>query len=354
MNKFCTIRKNKMRIFTFEIILLVVTSCASQVPVNIELLYQARQFDKVVEEGKKKLKAKPNDIIANHLVGRALADIKKFEEAEQFLKKAITEASPNYVNSWSYAYLGLCNYLNDKYDESKINLEQAIKLNATKNSTNFAKRRLQWFQMTEYFDNWEIVETEHLRFHFQPNYKIESIEKYCEIRENAYIQNNEFFKATPFKKIDYFIWCEPEGAKEIVGKELGFANSDLCIINSKLNQTIGHEITHILSEYGVRPILKNRLVNEGVSVAFDLTNRNRIELAKSVNIKNFTIKELIEQADNLPDSILYPIGGALIEHLKLEKDDIKLKKLIKEQSWQNLIKLYGIEKIEKFEELIEN
>lgn len=343
-----------MRIFTLGIILLLVTSCLRPVSENIQLLYKNGDFEKVVEEGKKKLKVKPSDLIANHLVGRALADLKKFEEAEQFLYKAITEASPNYVKSWSYGYLGLCNYVNNKYDESKINLEKAIILNATKNSTNYAKRRLQWYQMTEYFEIWEIVETDHLRFHFQPKHEIESVVKYCRIRENAYIQNNEFFKAKPYKKIDYFIWCKPEEAKKIVGKELGFANSELCIINSKINQTKGHEITHILSDYGVKPNLKNRLINEGVAVAFDLTNRNRIELAKSVNIKNFTIKELIEQADNLPASIIYPIGGALIEYLNSDKDYIKLKKLIKEQSWQNLIKLYGIEKIEEFEQLIEN
>ena len=332
------------------------TSCRqdSQESKNIESYYQNGELEKTISNGKNFLSKDSTNLIVNHLVGRALTDKKKFDKAKKYLSNSITSESPKWMNSWSYGYLGTCNYMTDNFEAAKKNLTKAIELNATVNSTKFAKKRLKWFQMGQYFDEWEKIETSNIRFHFQPNHGIEDLKEYCRLRQRAYKTNNKFFKASPYKKIDFYVWSKPKEGEKIMGKPIGFANSDLCIINSRIEQTKGHEITHILSDHGITPKRKNRLINEGVAVAFDLTNRNRIKMAKSANTENLGIKELMENVKDYPESIVYPIGGALIEYLRNEGNEKGLKSLIQNQSWENLIEIYGEEKIEEFEEKIMN
>ena len=330
------------------------TSCGQdkQDSNNIEIFYQNGNLEKTIESGKELLINDSTNLMVNHLVGRALVDQKKFEEAKKYLSNSIHKNSPNWMNAWSYGYLGTCNYLTDDLEKSKENLTKAIELNATKNSTKFANKRLKWFQLGEYFDEWEIIEKSNIRFHIQPNHGIEDIIDYCELRQKAYEINNNFFKAQPYKKIDFYVWSKPEEGKKIMGKPIGFANSDLCIINSRIEQTKGHEITHIISDHGIKPKKKNRLINEGVAVAFDLTNRDRLEMAKSANDEKLGLKVLMENAKDYPESVVYPIGGALIEFLRNEGSEENLKSLIQNQTWENLIEIYGDGRIEKFDKLI--
>jgi tetratricopeptide (TPR) repeat protein len=331
-------------------LLVLYSLCSAQSQKNIELLFQKGKSEKVVEKGKKLLESEPNNLTVNHLVGRSLTDIKKYEEAKAYLQKSIADNSPDWMKAWSYGYLGLCFYITDDYSQSKSYLNKAVALGATKNSTNYAQKQLQTFQMGPYFDDWINVETENIRFHIQPGHGIKDLESYCHKREEAFKEVNTFFQAAPYKKIDFFVWSRVEDAPEVVGKRLGFANSELCIINSRTDQTIGHEITHILSDYGIRPKTKSRLINEGVAVAFDLTNRNRLKLAKGANDANYSIKELMENERELPERIIYPIGGALIDFLRRHGSDEQLKQLIRAQTYDQLITLYGEALIKAFEE----
>lgn len=208
--------------------------------------------------------------------------------------------------------------------------------------------------MTEYSKDWEVIETENIKFHIQPDHQIGDLTNFCSEREVAFKENNVFFKAVLYKKIDFFVWSNPEEGKKVLGEEIGFANSDFCIIHSRINQTKGHEITHILCDYGIKPNKKNRLINEGVAVAFDLTNRNRVELAKSANQENIVLKDLMREPYKFPESVVYPIGGALIEYLMENKEKDLIIKLLKEQTYEVLIETYGIEIIEAFEQKIMN
>lgn len=137
-----------------------------------------------------------------------------------------------------------------------------------------------------------------------------------------------------------------------MGKTIGFIYSDLCIINSRIEQTKGHEVTHIISDHGIYPIQKNQLLNEGIAVAFDLTNRDRIEMANSANSAKLSIKEFMDNIIDYPESVVYPIGGALITYLRNEGDDESLKSLIQNQTWENLIEIYGEKKIEEFKSIV--
>ena len=315
--------------------------------------YKNGDNKKVVIEAEKILENYPNNFDANHLLGRALTDLKKYTKAIPYLDKLTNDNhTPKWIKSWSYGYLGVCHFATDEPEKSKKCLQLAILENGTKNSTSYANKRLKWFQMTNYFDDWTIIETVNIRFHIQPNHSIKNVQKYCNNREEAYNKNNGFFKARPYKKIDFYAWSNPIEGKLILDKAVGFANSNLCIINSRIDQTLGHEITHILCDSGIKPKIKNRLINEGICVMFDLSKRDRFSQARSVNLNGLKVKELLEKADKLPDNIIYPLGGALIKFLYDKGDNDKLKSLLKEQTWENLLELYGTQFIEEFENLI--
>lgn len=343
-----------MRIIKTVIFLLITVGIYGQDLGEIERLFQDGDFEKVVENGSRILESNSNDLTLCHLVGRALTELKKFDNAIPLLEKATIKTAPDWMKSWSFGYLGICNYATGNLKESKNNFKKAIKLNATKNSTKFAENRLKLILLPEYTKDWEVFETENIKFYIQPNHQIGDIKLYCSAREDAFKENNAFFNASLYKKIDFYVWSDFDEGKKVLGEEIGFANPDLCIINSKVNQTKGHEITHILCDYGIKPNKKNRLINEGIAVAFDLSNRNHLELAKSLNQKNLSIKDLMNEPFTFPENVIYPVGGALIKYLIEKKDKELIKRLLKEQTYEVLLEVYGVEIIEEFDQKIKN
>ncbi len=329
-------------LITFFLLILISVNLGAQTVEEVTELYSKKDFVNAVKYGQNALQNDSENPQLNMLVGRALADTKKHKEAIPYLIKGTAENNnPSWVRAWSLAYLGTCYYVADNYLESKRNLVECIKLNATKNSTQFAQNYINALQMSESFDAWETIEKENLRFHFQDKSNIADIENYMKNREDAYTEINRFFLATPFKKTDFYVWDKPEEAKEILGRELGFANSKLCIINSRNNQTSGHEITHILSDYGIQPIKKTPLINEGVAVYFDQTHRDKLSVAKeALDNKKIDIIDLWNKPDNYPNQYNYDIGGALIEFLMKNGSELQLKKLLKNQTTETAANIY--------------
>lgn len=331
-------------ITTICFILLILFNINVQAQNNDEIWksYSNKDFKNTIKLGKQALQSDPDNPQVNSVIGRALVDLKKHKEAFPYLIKGTVENNnPAWVRAWSFGYLGLCYYVTDNFIESKKNFNECINLNATKNSTQFAKKFVSSLQMNEVFDSWKTIEGENIRFHFQNKSNPNHLNSFIKKREEAYLKINEFFGASPFKKIDFFVWDKPEDAKSFFGRELGFADSKLCIINSRNNQTKGHEITHILSDHGIRPVKKTLLINEGVAVYFDQRNRDRMEFARKVlQNKEIDIVDLWNNPNNYPNSYNYIIGGALIDFLMKKGSESQLKALLKNQTTESAIKIY--------------
>ena len=319
---------------------------------NIEKLgklYVQREYAKVIELGQEELKNYPDHPNLNMIVGRAYTDAKQFEKAIPLLEKGtVTENNPDWVQAWSYGYLGNCYYVTNEYNKSKKSIKTCLKLNATENSTKYAQRLLESFQMSSFYDDWEIVESVNIRFHFQKSKSIADKELFMNDREKAYLEINKFFNAKPYKKIDFFVWDDPKQAKRKLGQDLGFANANLCTINSRNNQTQGHEIAHILVTYGILPIKTTRLINEGVATYFDQTNRDRMQIAREALAgKELKIVELWENPKNFPDDYNYTIGAALIAYLFEKGNEEQMKRLLKDQTLTSARNIY-----QNFDDLI--
>lgn len=332
----------KQKILFFLTALFFSLNISAQNTEELGKLYSQREYNKVISLGLEELKNYPNQPTLNMLVGRSYADIKQFEKAIPFLEKGIAkENNLDQVRAWSYVYLGKCYYATDDNQKSKESILACLKLNATENVTKFAQKLLDTYQISDFYNSWENVETKNIRFHFQEPKNIKDKELFMQNRETAYTEINKFFNAKPYKKIDYFVWDNPEQAAKKLGLELGFASPNLCIINSKNNQTRGHEIAHILVAFGIYPTNTTPLINEGIAAYFDQTNRDRIEMAKELLAgKDIDVIDLWENPKNYPSDYNYIIGSALMAFLFEKGTEEQMKSLLKDQTTTSARNIY--------------
>lgn len=291
-------------------------SMMAQSPKELWQMYNNGQFAKVIEKGTSILKQKPNNGEIALAVGRSYCDINQHEQALDFLNKSTGKASAPWVRAWAHFYLGLSyTQLND-VDQAKANYTSCIQLNATKNSVRSARNKLKFLEVTSMLNQWPTYETPHFIFHFQDKAAITDLTDYMQQREDAYDTINTFFDAEVPKKIDYYIWSRPNEAKNIFGQELGWANPKAVSIHSRIDQTRGHEMTHILCFYAYQPTLTTRLINEGVAVYFDQTQRDRMVMArKSLNGAKLDVLKYWATPGGVSNDYNYTVGGALIDWL---------------------------------------
>ena len=294
--------------------------------VQLNKIYMSKNFKQAIVKANEFLKNDPNNIDYKMILGRALTDVGSYKEAIPYLEYTVDNDPDNtWKKAWALDYLGTCYFMQLKYDDSKKALDDCLSLNATKNATNDANGKSLLFGFDKFFTDWEIVESENFRFHFQ-NMSNSDIKNYISTRELAFQNINKFFESDLPKRIDFFVWNSREDAKRIINANLGFASPGFCVLHSHYQQTVGHEMTHVISNFSTTIINKTGLINEGTSVCFDQTNQDREQRVKDW-IKTNNIKISIEQIwanwKDYPDELSYPLSGlfvkALIDNFGREK-----------------------------------
>ncbi|WP_297097625.1 M48 family metallopeptidase [uncultured Draconibacterium sp.] len=343
--------------FIFIIIGFIVNAQSPQVQ-ELGNLYGAGKYDQVINKVNEYLKTEPDKVEYKLILGRALADIGNYNEAIPHLQFAVDNDNDNsWIKAWGLGYLGTCYYMLSDFEKSESALKSCINVNATKNATNFSARRVGIFGYDSCYNSWTIKESKNIRFHFQ-NMSDYEIQQYMESRENAFEEINTFFESSLPKKIDFFVWNSRDDAKQIVLRDLGFAEPSCCIIHSYFQQSRGHELTHVLSHYTSGISSKTRFINEGTAVCFDLSNQNRLKKVKSwirTNDEKIEIKEIWKNGRDYPEEILYPLAGLFVEELIEKYGKEKYLELFKNQTYENAQVVYGLDFflfIKEFEEKI--
>lgn len=323
---------------------------------SLQKLYISHDLKSVIEIAKPLLKNDPNNLDLNLILGRTYTDQGDYKSALPYLDfTAKNDNNNSWRKAWALGYLGTCYFMLQKYDDSEKSLNECIKINATKNSTNEAYGKLLFFGFNEFYKSWKIVETENFRFHFQ-NMNDVDIEKYISSRESAYKEINDFFKSKLPKKIDFCVWESRDDAMRILKKNLGFAIPEFCMVHSHFQQTIGHEMTHVISNYTSQITHKTRFINEGIAVCFDQTNQDKSELVKNwikTNNKQVAIREYWENGNGYADEILYPLSGLFVKELLDNFGREKCLEFFKNQTYDNAKVVFG-DKLEKVIQDFEN
>lgn len=309
---------------------------------DLSKLYLKGKYEKVLEKGLSKLNQSPDDAVLNMIIGRSYVAINKYQTSILYLEKAAKADNQHVsITAWSLAELGKAYYHTGQADKAMEFLRKAIDIKATRNCSRFARNCMMRFQMNKYFQKWSFRETEHLRFHFQDESVIEDIEQYITKHEETYQTINRFFKAELNKKIDLFVWKNREEAYDLLGRPIGFANSERKIINTWYKQTKGYEICHILCDIAIQPKKKTKLINEGICVYFDQISRNKMDEARKMLPKDkFHLFELWESPTQYERDLSYPIGGAFIDFLINKEGKVKMMMFLKDQTIENAEKVY--------------
>lgn len=321
-------------------------------------LYQSQDYDKVIERAKPLLETDSLKVELNLLLGRTYADKGNFKIAIPYLDYTVNNETQNsWRKAWALGYLGTCHFMLQDYDNSKKVTKKCIELNATKIATQYAYKRNLLFGFDEFYKNWKIIESDNFRFHFQ-NMSDSDIKNYISSREIAFQNINKFFDSNLPKKIDFFVWDSREDAKKILSVDLGFADPGFCIVHTHYQQTKGHEMTHVISNYSTKIVRKIGLINEGTSVCFDQTNQNREQMVKDwikSNNKKITIGEIWTNWKDYPVELTYPLSGLFVKELIDNFGRDKFIEFFGNQTYDNAKLVFGdkLDKvIEEFEKKI--
>jgi hypothetical protein len=312
-------------------------------------LYNSRNFDEVIIKAKEYLKSDSTNPGLNLVIGRALVDKGFFNEGLLYLQKIVeNNKNKNWMRAWAMNYLGRVQFLLGDKLKSKQYLVDCINLNATKNVTRQSKLMLINFGFDDFYSNFEIIESKHFTFYFQPQTIVNNKIEFIDLREKAYLENNNFFEVSIPKKIDFFIWNENLDAVQLGLKELGFAIPEFCVIHSRANQTHGHEITHVITHYLANDQIKTRFINEGIAVCFDLSNNNRLEIINKQKAKDsiqvkVSINEAWANPKTYPKWVYYPLAGEFVFRIFDRWGKDKIIHLIKNQTYENALLIYGEE-----------
>lgn len=199
---------------------------------------------------------------------------------------------------------------------------------------------------------WMAMERQYIDYYFQGTGE-EGATLYTDLHEEAYAKLLPVFEPVLPRKLRFFVWTDWEDARQRLGGFPGFANSIECVCHVRANQTLGHEMAHIMSywAWGTQPNTYSKFINEGVAVAFDLReDDDRIKIAKEA-LEEFslnTIRDLwLDTQETAPDDLLYPVGGAWIDYLYKLNESEKFKALVKNQAIEDAENIYGKERLDE-------
>jgi len=264
----------------------------------------------------------------------------------------ISNKIPQSLISWYYLWLVSINYFVGNYDEAKTSLDSCNDLSLNDEQYKLKEKFRVMFGFHEFYNDWSIFETENIIFHYRKdeNSKID-IEQFIFSRENAFKKIQDFFDSNLQRKIDFYLWDSREEAFSVLNRHLGIAIGWYYLIHNAADQSIGHEITHIITHYinGAKSITS--LICEGAAVLFDQSeSRDNIEFAKRMmkknNIKKVDIKSLWDNFFILSSGVTYPLAAVFSEKLLNRFGKEKYLEIMKTQTYDEVCFIAGKKNID--------
>ena len=194
------------------------------------------------------------------------------------------------------------------------------------------------------FAGWSLVETPHFRLQFPPNPHVDAKE-FADQLERAHAELQRILGGAPSGRINFYVWNTSAEAEAVLGRPLGFARPDLMLVHAAADQTRGHELTHVFVHHVFRPEATSRFIEEGIAVALDMSNRDRIGMARQAvkegGLQRPIIARLWTSGGALDDNVMYPIAGAFIDYLARQGGRERLFALLKNQTIERARTIYG-------------
>jgi tetratricopeptide (TPR) repeat protein len=311
-------------------------------------LYKEGRFEDVVREGKVELATGTPTAQVNLAVGRALVDLERFGEGLPYLEQAVRgDPAQTWIYAWGQCYLGTGQYRLGNFLKARAALIKARDCAATRNATRFAVNNLKLLGLAESYDDWSIFTTEHFVFHYSPNLADFDGVVFARRHEEAFAVITAWFGGGPTVPIRFFVWRDKDEATVANMPPLGFARPELNLVHARAEQTVGHEMTHVISHHAMHPEQVTGLINEGIAVYHDQTGDDQLALARaaladaSASMVQVELAALWEDWSLLPVAVSYPVGGAWVKVLIDKGGKEKFLEFFRDQRLANAREMYG-------------
>jgi len=311
-------------------------------------LYKEGRFEDVVREGKVELTTGTPSAQVNLAVGRALVDLEKYGEGLPYLEQAVRgDPAQTWVYAWAQCYLGTGQYHRGNFQKSRAALIKARDCAATVNATRFAVSNLKILGLAESYDDWTTFSTKHFAFRYSPNLDDFDGVTFARRHEEAFEKISAWFGSGPEASIRFFVWKDKDEALVANMPPLGFARPKLNLVHAREEQTVGHEMTHVISHHAMHPEYVSGLINEGISVYHDQTGRDQMALARgaladapklSIQVE---LAALWEDWSLMSPDVSYPVGGAWVKVLIDKGGKEKFLEFLRDQRLANAREVYG-------------
>jgi len=316
-------------------------------------LYKQGQFEEVIRQGKALLNTGATSPQIELAVGRSLVDLGRPDEGQVFLERAVTaDQLKTWVYAWGQIYLGQSYCQLGQWEQAQSVLVKARDSRATENSTRTARNTLRGLGMDEYFQDWVTFKSPHFIFHFSS--RLENLDRavFARAREEAYATISNWFGGGPKHAIHFFVWADQAEATAAGMPVLGFSRPEFFLVQCLVQQTVGHEMTHVISHHAVEPTRTTGLINEGIAIVHDQTGRDTMSRARQAVAAGLAgsgesafvkvgIRALWLDFSLLDAEYTYPLAGAWVDRLLAKGSKEKFLTFISDQSYANALAVYG-------------
>ena len=311
-------------------------------------IYKEGQFEEVVTKGRVLLATDNETAQVNLAVGRSLVHLEKYDEAFPYLTKSVQQdQDKTWVYAWAQVYLGLTNWKLGDDERASQAFILARDCVATKNATRNAVNYMLRLGLSEFFADWIPFETDHFSFRFSGRLTDFDRAEFARSHEEAYAVITKWFGGQPDEKIRFLLWSNQDEADEVSIGALGFSKPEMYLVHARKGQTVGHEMTHVISYYALKPTNRTGLINEGIAVHMDLTNRDQMkraqELRQTAELEKIktSIPAMWEDWSLAPSEYSYPLAGAFVAMLIDKGGKEKFLEFFKDQSYSHAKLVYG-------------
>lgn len=273
-----------------------------------------------------------------------------YKKAIEYYESADAELNDGKLKQYTLYNLGISYFAIGKYKESQTTLERCKSLNFSKLLNYEAEIMQVKFGFDTLYNQWIVISKKNINFHFQDTIGFD-VNEWIRNREFAFNTINSFFHAKLPKKIDYFIWTDPKAAESILELEGSFTLPTFSLTHGRLNDEWGHELTHSIYYYTGKIKCVNQLIIEGVAVYFQLSTRDYFSDFKKLTGNDYSIADIWKSPQNYNWRITYPLGANIVKMLINWKGRNKFMRLLKNQTYENAVKIYGNKLVEKINQL---
>ncbi len=174
-------------------------------------------------------------------------------------------------------------------------------------------RRVDQLKSEGYFNNWVTYDLPLIRFRVWPGFAI--TKAWIQERVSCYRKNARLLGVKP-PLATFYVYPSVQAGQSIgITPTVCFASK--WEIHGHINQSPGHELTHILLGELVNPrfLRAHGFFDEGICVYLDGTGTDRRKHARSFEIPNITHQLLWETWSETLPSQYYPLAGSFIQYL---------------------------------------